>query len=89
LETSGQVTVIQKPEKRNTIPEDFKIIPNYEGIPYDLIIDGKIMEDNLKKIGKDYNWLENQLKNFKIKPEQALLVTYDGQNKMFCQAKEK
>lgn len=89
METSGQVTVIQKPEKRNTIPEDFKIIPNYEGIPYDLIIDGKIMEDNLKKIGKDYNWLENQLKNFKIKPEQALLVTYDGQNKMFCQAKEK
>ena len=25
LETSGQVTVIQKPEKRNTIPEDFNI----------------------------------------------------------------
>ena len=27
LETSGQVTVIQKPEKRTTIPEDFSIIP--------------------------------------------------------------
>ena len=25
LETSGQVTVIQKPEKRTTIPEDFQI----------------------------------------------------------------
>ena len=34
LETSGQVTVIQKPEKRNTIPEDFNIVPEYEGIPY-------------------------------------------------------
>ena len=32
LETSGQVTVIQKPEKRNTIPEDFNIYPEYEGI---------------------------------------------------------
>ena len=30
LETSGQVTVIQKPEKRNTIPEDFGILPEYE-----------------------------------------------------------
>ena len=33
LETSGQVTVIQKPEKRNTIPEDFNITPEYEEIP--------------------------------------------------------
>ena len=40
LETSGQVTVIQKPEKRNTIPEDFNIIPEYEGITYDLVVDG-------------------------------------------------
>ena len=41
LETSGQVTVIQKPEKRNTIPEDFGITPEYEGIPFDLVVDGK------------------------------------------------
>ena len=47
LETSGQITVIQKPEKRNTTPQDFGIIPKYEGIPYDLVIDGKIMNENL------------------------------------------
>ncbi len=41
LETSGQVTVIQKPEKRNTTPADFNIQPDYEGLPYDLVIDGK------------------------------------------------
>ena len=46
LETSGQVTVIQKPNKRNTIPEDFNIEPDYEGIPYDLVVDGKIMFNN-------------------------------------------
>ena len=48
LETSGEVTVIQKPNKRNTTPEDFNIMPDYEGISYDLVIDGKIMYDNLK-----------------------------------------
>lgn len=52
LETSGQITVIQKPEKRNTIPADFNIIPEYEGIPYDLVIDGKVMYNNLKAIRK-------------------------------------
>jgi uncharacterized membrane protein YcaP (DUF421 family) len=88
LETSGQLTVIQKPEKRNTIPEDFGITPEYEGIPYDLVIDGKIMYENLKAIGRNYKWLCKEVEKFKIKPEEALVVTFDGKNQMFCQAKE-
>lgn len=89
LETSGQITVIQKPEKRNVIPEDFGILPEYEGIPYDLVIDGKVMYENLKAIGKDYNWLARQTKAFKIKPEEALVVTFDGKGQIFCQEKER
>lgn len=89
LETNGEVTVIQKPEKRNTIPEDFGIVPEYEGIPYDLVIDGRIMDKNLKSIGKDVNWLRKQVEKFKMKPEEALIVTYDGKGQMFCQKKER
>ena len=89
LETSGQVTLIQKPEKRNTIPEDFGITPKYEGIPYDLVVDGKVMNNNLKKLGKDYNWLKKEVNKFNIEPEQALIVTIDGNNQIFCQAKNK
>lgn len=88
LETSGQVTVIQKPEKRNSIPEDFGIKPEYEGIPYDLVIDGKVMYDNLKKLKKNYHWLEEQAKRFNIQPEDALVITYDGKGNIFCQKKE-
>lgn len=87
LETSGQLTVIQKPNKRTTIPEDFNIMPEYEGIPYDLVIDGKVMKENLKKIGKDYNWLQKEVGKFKIRPEEALLVTFDGKGQIFCQKK--
>ena len=39
LETSGQVTVIEKPNKRKLIPEDLGIMPEYEGLPYDLVVD--------------------------------------------------
>ena len=88
LETSGDVTVIQKPEKRNTIPEDFNIIPEYEGIPYDLVIDGKIMYKNLNSIGKNYAWLKKQVEKFNVKPEEALVVTIDGKGQIFCQRKE-
>lgn len=88
LETSGEVTIIQKPEKRNTIPEDFNILPDYEGIPYDLVIDGKVLNDNLQKIGKNYAWLVKEVKKFNMKPEEALVVTIDGKGQMFCQKKE-
>lgn len=89
LETSGQVTVIPKPNKRPTTPEDFNMEPKYEGIPYDLVVDGKIMYKNLEKIGKNYVWLQKQTEKFGIKPEEALIVTIDGDNQFFCQPLEK
>ncbi len=88
LETSGQVTVIQKPNKRTTIPEDFDIMPDYEGISYDLVVDGKVMYDNLKLIEKNYEWLKKQVAKFGFEPEQALVVTMDGKGQFFCQKKE-
>ena len=89
LETSGQVTVIQKPEKRNVTPEDLNISPDYEGIPYDLVVDGKVMTENLKELGKNYKWLEKQTEKFNMKPEEALVVTLDAKGQIFCQKKEK
>ena len=89
LETSGQVTVIEKPNKRKCIPEDFGIMPEYEGIPYDLVIDGKVLSKNLKAIGKNYAWLKKEVNKFHINPEDALIVTLDGKGQIFCQSKEK
>jgi len=88
LETSGQITVIQKPDRRTVTPKDLNIMPEYEGLPYDLVVDGKIMYDNLQVLGKDYNWLKKEVSKFKMKPEEALIVTIDGANQIFCQKKE-
>lgn len=88
LETSGQISIIQKSNKRNAIPEDFGIMPEYEGIAYDLVIDGKVMKENLEKLDKDYNWLLKQLESYKVKPEEVLIATIDGKGNFFCQEKE-
>lgn len=88
LETSGQISVVQKPEKRALKPEDFNINAKYEGIAYDLVIDGKIMEENLKKLGKNRKWLETEVGKFNMKTEEALVVVLNGDNTMFCQKKE-
>ena len=89
LETSGQVTVIQKPNKRTTTPEDFNIEPDYEGLPYDLVIDGKVLNENLRKIGKNEIWLKKQVEKFNMTPQEALIVTFDGKGQIFCQKKER
>lgn len=89
LETSGQITVIQKPEKKTPTVGDLNIKTEYEGLAYDLVIDGKVMHENLKILKKDYDWLKKQVEKFGIKPEEALLVTIDGRGNFFCQEKMK
>ena len=89
LETSGDLSVVQKPNKRTATPEDFNIEPDYEGIPYDLVIDTKVQHENLKILGKDYKWLEKEVKKFGFRPEEALIVTLDGKGNLFCQKKDK
>ena len=89
LETSGQVTVIQKPNKKNVTVEDLGIKKEYEGLTYDLVLDGKIMYENLEILKKDYKWLKKQVNKFGIEPNQALIVTIDGKGEIFCQEKNK
>ncbi len=87
LETSGQVNVILKPEKQNVTIEDMKLTKEYQGISYDLVIDGVVMQDNLNKINKNYKWLEKEVRKFGYKPEDALIVTIDANDNIFFQEK--
>ena len=89
LETNGEVSVITKPNKMNVTREDMNIEADYEGLPYDLIVDGKIMYENLNKIGKDKRWLIKQIEKFKCLPQDVLIATMDGKGNFFCQQKER
>ena len=66
LETNGQLSIIPKSQKRPVNPEDLKIPTKYEGLPLDLIIDGRVMIKNLQKANLDIEWLKNELSKFGI-----------------------
>ena len=89
LETNGEISVITKPEKRNVTAEDMNINIDYEGIPYDLVVEGKIMYENLNKLKKNEKWLRNKLNDLKVKPENVLIATINGKGDIFCQKKDK
>lgn len=65
LEPSGKLTALTKehlsPSAQNNAKGD--ALPNirYEGLPLPLIMDGKVQDDNLEKLGKTRFWLKNQI----------------------------
>ena len=61
LETSGQISFLPKSLNRPLTPEDMQLHPDTARIWYDLIIDGQLMQDNLKAAGRDERWLDAQL----------------------------
>ena len=88
LETNGQLSVIPKSQKRTLTAEDLNIETNYEGLPIDLIIDGKVNYRNLQMINLDLPWLLNEIKKFGVdKPENIFFASIDTQGNLYCQPK--
>lgn len=67
LERDGQISVLVKADKSYVTPYDMKLKVKSSGILRDIIIDGNVIEKNLKIAGIDKNWLESHLKSNNIK----------------------
>lgn len=89
LENNGQLSVIPKTNKRPTIPDDFKINPQYEGLPLTVIMDGKLNKVNLEHYHKDVQWLKKELKKQKIHQiEDVFIASLDSSGNLFAQEKQ-
>lgn len=78
MEMDGHVSILPKSGKRPVQPDDLGLTPEAEGLTYDLIIDGKILFDNLESLGREKQWLLNQLKAQKVEnAEDVLLASAD------------
>ena len=65
FEYNGRLTVLPKSEKRPLTPQDMKITPDKAEIYTEIIMDGHILHENLKRLGLDLTWLDKQLKQQK------------------------
>ncbi|QZA33884.1 DUF421 domain-containing protein [Hydrogenibacillus sp. N12] len=62
LEPTGKLSVIKKRSKQPVTNEDLgRNVPS-DGLMLPLIIDGEILQDNLRRLGKDEWWLKMQLR---------------------------
>ncbi len=90
LETSGQLSVIPKSQKRPLVPADLKVETSYEGLPTTLVIDGHVLRQNLQKMNLSIGWLKSELKKFGVEHfKEVLFASLDSNGKLFYQLKSR
>lgn len=62
FEYNGRLSILPKATKRPANPTDLNLVPPPEFIQTEVIMDGRILDENLKRMGLDKNWLHRELK---------------------------
>ena len=79
LEENGKISFLPMSEKRPTNPSDFNIQPANEDILTNIILDGKVMEQNLQELHRDKLWLMETLQKQGItKIDNIFLATFNS-----------
>ena len=79
FEYNGKLSILPVSIKRPLNPEDMELNPKPEHIGTEIIMDGRVMDDNLKRKGLNDDWLRNELEKqgYKSPKEIFLGVCYD------------
>ena len=81
FEHNGKLSVLPKAVNRPVTPQDLSLSVKDSRIGTELIMDGRIMGENLSRMGRDEKWLRKQLKLQGYKnPKDILLGIYHPEN---------
>ncbi len=89
LETDGKLNVVPFAAKCPATAEQLGINVSDEGYPFIVINNGRVLQGNLKHLGRDLNWLKGQLKQKGLSsPEQVFLMTADRNDHVYLAERE-
>lgn len=83
MEINGSISFLPKEKEKPVTRKDMKIKTDKGGLTANVVIDEEYMENNMKAIGKDRQWLEHEMKiqgyeNY----DGILLATVDSNKKL-------
>lgn len=81
FEYNGKLTVLPISTKRPLNPEDINLTPQPEYISTEVIMDGRILDGNLKRMGVDSKWLEKRIKEQGFNDAKEIFLGLCDQNK--------
>lgn len=62
FEHNGKLSILPKAASRPATPEDLKITAKATHVGVEVIMDGRVMGENLSRIGRDASWLTDQVR---------------------------
>ena len=74
FEHNGKLSVLPKARDRPLTPTDMEISVKPAHIGVEVIMDGRVMGENLKRMGKDEKWLRTQIRAYDYKNEREILL---------------
>lgn len=83
FEYNGKLTILPVTTQRPVTPQDLDLSPDQELIFTELIMDGRILEDNLHRMGLDRTWLDKQLKQRNISSAKEVFLAVCDRNLKF------
>ncbi|MBS3886552.1 MAG: DUF421 domain-containing protein [Dethiobacter sp.] len=83
LETSGELSLLLKADKRPVAPHDleWKVMPQLE--PQTVILDGNILHDSLRRLGLTLQWLQTQLECSGVSLENVFLGQVNSAGELY------
>lgn len=89
LEGNGKISFLPKVTDRPVTPSDLKLAPQQDFMVANVILDGKVMKENLRHTGNDEKWLKSQIKGQGADHvSDVLLATCDTNNQVTVFLKE-
>lgn len=80
FEYNGRLTILPVSDKRPATPNDMNFTPPKEEICTEVIMDGRVLEENLKRLGLNKTWLDKQLKQQNYNSAKEILLGVCDQN---------
>ena len=84
LENSGQLSVLPWARQKPLTAADLGISLENSTLPTVLINDGRVLRKNLRRCGRDENWLHGILKQEHRTAGEIFLLTVDEAGKTLC-----
>lgn len=80
FEYNGKLSILPVSTKRPLNPEDMELNPHTEHIGTEIIMDGRILDENLKRKGLSVEWLKKKMESqgYKHAKEIFLGICYDN-----------
>ncbi|HBI63909.1 MAG TPA: hypothetical protein DDX51_02155 [Clostridiales bacterium] len=88
IETNGQLSVILRAMRQPLTADDLKTKPSEVGMPLALVSEGKLIDYNIRQLGKSEAWVREQCRKHGAKTlDDVFLLTLDDCGNVFYQQK--